>query len=192
VAVQVGSSVGVCVGSVGSVVAIESVGLAVGRTVGLAVGRAVGRTVGFAVGRTVGFAVGLALAFGVALGLGLALAFGLGLAVGLALGLGLGLAVGLGQSIAGRLRPAVQCTAAAYGARISAAGTWLVVKAFSDIPGKAKPPSAPWPERRCVNTVFEACCQLAPSGSCPAATSAWRTTASESGSLAGGPQTEAF
>jgi predicted Na+-dependent transporter len=86
-----------------------------GRTVGLAVGRAVVRSVG--IGDPVGVGVGLGI--------------GVALAVELALGLG------LGHAAVESARPATGCTAIEYGMRSKAAGTWLVVKAFSAIPGYA-------------------------------------------------------
>ena len=89
-------------------------------------------------------------------------------------------------------RPGVQCTAAPYGTPASAAGTWLVVNAFGSWPGYANPPLAACVERRCVSAEWAPLLQAAPAGSCPAAIRAWMTIASESGSLAGGPQTEEF
>jgi len=93
-----------------------AVGLGEGSVVGDA-GRAVGFTVGFTVGFAVTFTVGLTV--GPPVGLGVAV----------------GLAIGAWQAAVGRPSPMVGWTAAAYGTRISAAGTWLVVKALGAMPG---------------------------------------------------------
>src|ERR1035437_9938189 len=97
----------------------------------------------------------------------------------------MGLAAGaaLGHRLAGTPASYFGWTAAAYGERMSAAGTWLVVKAFSADAGGAKPPSAPWPARRCDSTLLDPFDHAAEAGSWPAATSACRTIASASGSL---------
>jgi hypothetical protein len=172
--------------SVGLAISTLAAGTGVGSAVGTGVGLGVGLGVGRAVGRAVGWMVGVGVGTGLWPGLGLTV--GVAAAVGVVVGVGLG----LGQASVGRARPAVGWTTAAYWIRISAAGTWLVVNAFSAMPGYAYPPSAPWPARSCVRTVLDPLDQAAASGSCPAATSAWRTIESESGSLAGGPHAEEF
>ena len=112
--------------SVGAVVGVDvevSSGVAVTAEVGVGsiVGAAVCRAVCLGVGRTVGRAVGVRVGVGV----------GVGVAVGVAVGVG----VGLGHALVPRPWPALKWTAAAYGSRIRAAGTWLVVKALSPEPG---------------------------------------------------------
>ena len=69
------------------------------------------------------------------------------------------------------------------------AGTWLVVKASGpELPGKVKPPFwASWKVSAFVRAVWPLFVQAGPEGFSPAATRPWITTASESGSLAGGP-----
>jgi hypothetical protein len=78
---------------------------------------------------------------------------GVGAGVGEAVGLGVGVGVGVGvapgpHELVGTARPEVKWISLPYGARTSAAGTWLVVKALSPMPGYSNPPSAPCMDRR--------------------------------------------
>src|ERR1022692_1627695 len=109
---------------------------------------------------------------------------GLSVAVGFGVGVGVGVGVGDGPFSVdpGRKQRAVP-QVSGYAARSSAGGTCAVVKGSGAVlPGKVKPPLPSWVA---ISSARGACppgAQAGASGFCPAAISAWRTSAVESGS----------
>ncbi len=93
------------------------------------------------------------------------------------------------QSPGGRVAPAVHDVLPGKGTWTRPAGTWLVVNASGpELPGKVNPPFLEsWKVRAFVRAVLPLFVQAGPEGFSAAATRPWITTASESGSLAGGP-----